>query len=301
VIIIRGLPGAGKSYLAKLIKDKEAKHQAPPPRILALDDYFMQETEKTMKLPGQKRIETVRQHEYVYEKEMEPAYRASLLKTFNKTLDEGFFNMVIVDAINNRNRHYDQFWSDAKHKGFEVYIAELTGDVSVCTERNIHKRTKDELEDMLLTWEVAPVYYKRIDVSSMLQDDAIEDVEMDEAAEETEVSADKSAEDEEEDEDIPTTFHIPKSRWETDKEETLAKLDGMMKPRERKPVDPIFPEDDEEDDPYDDKETDMRLGKKRVRWLDIEQKKQDDHHRKIGFVIGQGWDALTNPNAVVPK
>ena len=33
---------------------------------------------------------------------MEEPYRASLLKAFNKTLTDGFFPMVIVDAINNK-------------------------------------------------------------------------------------------------------------------------------------------------------------------------------------------------------
>lgn len=40
--------------------------------------------------------------EYVYEEEMEPAYRVSLLKSFNKTLDNGYFPMVIIDAVNDK-------------------------------------------------------------------------------------------------------------------------------------------------------------------------------------------------------
>lgn len=40
--------------------------------------------------------------EYVFEAEMEEAYRSSLLKAFNKTLNDGFFPMVIVDAINDK-------------------------------------------------------------------------------------------------------------------------------------------------------------------------------------------------------
>ena len=40
--------------------------------------------------------------EYVFESDMEDAYRSSLLKAFNKTLADGFFPMVIVDAINNK-------------------------------------------------------------------------------------------------------------------------------------------------------------------------------------------------------
>lgn len=40
--------------------------------------------------------------EYVYESEMEEAYRASLFKSFSKTLEDGFFPLVIVDAIHSR-------------------------------------------------------------------------------------------------------------------------------------------------------------------------------------------------------
>ena len=42
--------------------------------------------------------------EYVYEEEMEEAYRASLFKSFTKTLEDGFFPVVIVDAIHDKVR-----------------------------------------------------------------------------------------------------------------------------------------------------------------------------------------------------
>lgn len=40
--------------------------------------------------------------EYEYDEESEPSFRKSLFKTFNKTLDEGFFPMIIVDAVNHK-------------------------------------------------------------------------------------------------------------------------------------------------------------------------------------------------------
>ena len=58
--------------------------------------------------------------EYEYEPEMEDTYRSSLLKTFKKTLDDGFFPFIIMDTINDRVKHFEQFWSAAKTKGFEV-------------------------------------------------------------------------------------------------------------------------------------------------------------------------------------
>ena len=40
VIIFRGLPGSGKSYVAKHVKETESDLGSEAPRILALDDYF---------------------------------------------------------------------------------------------------------------------------------------------------------------------------------------------------------------------------------------------------------------------
>lgn len=58
--------------------------------------------------------------EYEYEPEMEDSYRSGMLKTFKKTLDDGFFPFIIIDAINDKVKYFDQFWSAAKTKGFEV-------------------------------------------------------------------------------------------------------------------------------------------------------------------------------------
>ena len=45
VIILRGPPGSGKSYVAKLIKDKEIEMNGSAPRLLSVDDYFMVEVQ----------------------------------------------------------------------------------------------------------------------------------------------------------------------------------------------------------------------------------------------------------------
>ena len=104
-------------------------------------------------------------------------------------------------------------------------------------------------------------------------------------------------------EDSPTGFHIPKSKWEDNKELTLAKLDGVSKKKVRGEPGTGDDEavDEEEDDPYDEKEADMRIGKKRVRWADLEEKKIIDHQKKIGFSIGMDWNIFTDPNAQIPK
>ena len=102
VIILRGVPGAGKSHLARLIKEKEVEMGGEQPRTMALDDYF--------ECDG----------EYEYEPDLEQSYRANLLKSFKKNIDAGLFQFILVDAINDKVNHFREFWSYAKQNGYEV-------------------------------------------------------------------------------------------------------------------------------------------------------------------------------------
>ena len=38
-----------------------------------------------------------------------------------------------------------------------------------------------------------------------------------------------------------------------------------------------------------------------VRWADLEEKKQMEHRRRIGFCIGTDWSLLTDPHAEIPR
>ena len=57
---------------------------------------------------------------YEYEKEMEKSYRTSLVKSFKKQIDDGYFSLILVDCINDKTEYYQPMWSYAKQKGFEV-------------------------------------------------------------------------------------------------------------------------------------------------------------------------------------
>ncbi|XP_033504401.2 uncharacterized protein ylpm1 isoform X3 [Epinephelus lanceolatus] len=290
VIIMRGLPGSGKSHVAKLIRDKEVDCGGAPPRVLVLDDYFMTEVEKTEKDPDTgKRVKT-KVLEYEYEPEMEDTYRSSMLKTFKKTLDDGFFPFIILDTINDRVKHFDQFWSAAKTKGFEVYLAEITADTQTCAKRNVHGRTQKDITRMANNWEPSPRHMVRLDVRSLLQDAAIEEVEMEDFNPDDEPQEQKREEEEESD-----MGYIPKSKWEMDTSEAkLDKLDGLGSGGKRKREDMADLED------YlqlpDDYATRLsQPGKKRVRWADLEEQKEADRKRAIGFVVGQtDWERITD-------
>ncbi|KAF0300649.1 YLP motif-containing protein 1 [Amphibalanus amphitrite] len=120
VIILRGPPGSGKTYTAKLIKDQEVANKGSAPRILSLDDYFCTEKEKTVTDPDTGKKVTKKVMEYEYDAAVEESYRVSLRKVFRKTVDEGFFHFIIVDCVNARTNQYDEMCSYASARGFKV-------------------------------------------------------------------------------------------------------------------------------------------------------------------------------------
>ncbi|CAN4099356.1 unnamed protein product [Withania somnifera] len=184
VVILRGLPGSGKSYLAKMLRDLEVENGATAPRIHSMDDYFMTEVDKVeeseiSKSSGSirgKKMVSKKVMEYCYEPEMEEAYRSSMLKAFKKTLDEGAFSFVIVDDRNLRVADFAQFWATAKRSGYEVYLLEATyKDPAGCAARNVHSFTRDDVQKMAGQWEEAPSMYLKLDVKSLLHGDALDE------------------------------------------------------------------------------------------------------------------------------
>ncbi|KAM1377580.1 hypothetical protein TB2_039038 [Malus domestica] len=193
VIILRGLPGSGKSYLAKMLRDLEVENGGDAPRVHSMDDYFMTEVEKVQEIDvskssssarGKKRV-VKKVMEYCYEPEMEEAYRSSMLKAFKKTLDEGVFTFIIVDDRNLRIADFAQFWAIAKSSGYEVYILEAPyKDPAGCAARNVHGFTQDDIQKMAGQWEEAPSLYLQLDTKSLfhgddLKESDIQEVDMD--------------------------------------------------------------------------------------------------------------------------
>ncbi|KAI3931344.1 hypothetical protein MKX01_040261 [Papaver californicum] len=193
VIILRGLPGSGKSYLAKMLRDLEVENGGGAPRIHSMDDYFMTEVEKvderegsnTGSAKGRTKTVTKKVMEYCYEPEMEEAYRASMLKAFRKTLEDGSKKFIIVDDCNLRVADFAQFWATAKRTGYEVYLLEAAyKDPLGCTARNVHGFTSDDIQKMAILWEEAPPLYLQLDTQSLIRGDGpnasrIQEVDMD--------------------------------------------------------------------------------------------------------------------------
>ncbi|KFK27999.1 hypothetical protein AALP_AA8G458600 [Arabis alpina] len=229
VIILRGLPGSGKSYLAKLLRDIEVENGGSAPRIHSMDDYFMTEVEKveesdsTSSSSGRSKRPVVKKvMEYCYEPEMEEAYRSSMLKAFKRTLEDGAFNFVIVDDRNLRVPDFAQFWATAKRSGYEAYILEATyKDPTGCAARNVHGITLDQVQQMADQWEEAPSLYMQLDIKSFtrwddMKENGIEEVDMD-MEDDFGVPERKSDNNtQSEGNGVTEASHIKKSKWEAE-------------------------------------------------------------------------------------
>ncbi|CAD6227510.1 GSCOCG00001193001-RA-CDS [Cotesia congregata] len=296
-IILRGPPGSGKSFVAKLIKDKELEQAGSAPRILSLDDYFLTEKEIESTDDNGKKIINK------YEEGMESSYLTSLVKAFKKNIVDGFFNFIILDSINEKISDYEEMWSFAKSKGFRVYICEMDMDVQICLKRNVHNRTEDEINRIIDYFEPTPNYHQKLDVSSLLQDEAIEQVtysnnlldsytvQMEEVTPLTDKKSTDSNEDSQDSQEGQNPLGV--SKWEKmEAEDKLDRLDGLAK--RKNDSKPQTMEDFLQVPDYYDSEDSS--GKKRVRWADLEERKQQEKLRAVGFVVGQtNWNRMMDP------
>ncbi|XP_069360057.1 YLP motif-containing protein 1-like isoform X2 [Maniola hyperantus] len=219
VIILRGPPGSGKSYLAKLIRDKEAEHGVTV-RIMSIDDYFMQESEIEEKDPNTGKIVKKPSLKYEYDEKLEENYMNSLKRAFKRSLTDGYFTFLIYDAINDQLKNYADIWNFSRQCGFQVYICTMEMDAQSCLKRNIHNRSLEEIEVILSRFFPTPAHHIQLDATTLLQNAGITDVTMEDADDVTMEDADVV--------EVDSSFT---SKWEKmDDAAQLARLDGTSKP-----------------------------------------------------------------------
>jgi sugar-specific transcriptional regulator TrmB len=137
---------------------------------------------------------------YEYDESMNESYERSLVKSFKKTVDDGLFNFIIVDMINNKIDKLDEMSTYAKTRaGFHVFVIELIQDSQTCYNRCVHNRSINEIKKVLYMftvslllavllnmflflfkiideWEDLPATFTKLDVNFFLQDQEIENV-----------------------------------------------------------------------------------------------------------------------------
>ncbi|XP_047508220.1 uncharacterized protein LOC125051733 isoform X3 [Pieris napi] len=180
VIILRGPPGSGKSYLAKLIRDKEAEHGGTV-RIMSIDDYFMQEGETEEKDPITGKIVKKPLLTYEYDEKLEETYIASLKRAFKRSITDGYFSFLIFDAVNDQLRSYADMWNFSRQNGFQVYICTMELDPQICHKRNIHNRNLEDIQVICSRFFETPAHHILLDPTTLLQSAAITDVTMEDA------------------------------------------------------------------------------------------------------------------------
>lgn len=114
--------------------------------------------------------------EYKYDETQEAEYVTHLIKAFKKNVNDGYFNFIILDSINEKISDYEEMWSFAKTKGFKVYICEMEMDAQICIKRNIHKRSEDDINRIVDYFEPTPSHHHKLDVSSLLQNEEVKEV-----------------------------------------------------------------------------------------------------------------------------
>ncbi|KAI9590164.1 hypothetical protein GQX74_008332, partial [Glossina fuscipes] len=231
---------------------------------------------------------------------------AKLIKEKEKEMGSGNPRILSVDDYFLIENDYEE---KCPKTGKKPYIIDLFCDLETCLSRNIHQRSVDDIKSIIDTWKPTPLHYIKLDVSTLLENviemEDAENVAVDEnkAVENNENDSgnqmvseggneDKDIEDDSNDGSVNCGFL--KSKWETDNtSENLARLDGTRKlGTKRKPT-------MEEYLQMDDWQPRIATnGKKRVRWADIEEKREQDKMRAVGFVVGHtDWKRMMDPNA----
>ena len=296
IIVLRGAPGAGKTYLANLIERKEVeKGNRAHFKLLTMDEYFVSEqTREVVDENGAKRSETYKQYDY------EPlklnSYMESLVEQLKNVTQKNEFKFIVVDGDFCDLKFYEKVFEIAKSKNYTGYTIEVNQDNDICMKYNDHKRddevaAKNELMGSMPTPEehilLDPEYLYGEYNYNLASDE-----------EKMEVSDIASDDDFESDEGIEASFGPLKktqisSKWDDDGDAPdllIERLDGTRnKTFENLTMAAYLKTDDE---------WTMRpstSGKKRVRWADIEEKKEQEKMREIGFIVGQtDWKRMTD-------
>lgn len=180
-VILRGLPGSGKSSLARQIRDIEKNYNVMT-RILSIDDYFMSEFDDKAEAMMAK----------ITNSDSVTLYASSLEKSLRRSVEDPQFDVLVVDACHAKIGSLTNLWALARSSGFEAVVAMLPADVDTCLRRMVTAslvardrvpEVRKALVDMMAAWEETPPHIPLLDMSWLLGGGESIDVDMDETPE----------------------------------------------------------------------------------------------------------------------
>ena len=154
VIILRGIPGAGKSsYIRSMVKLAEVDSEQV--YVASADDYFMKLEPEVSGVDGD-RTRRVSRRVYRFDPTLLPRAHAECMKGFLEVLAQGR-PVVVVDNTHIHRWEYQAYELAARISGYEVKIVEVmpltVDELRVCARRNEHGVPVDVVARMAMEFE----------------------------------------------------------------------------------------------------------------------------------------------------
>lgn len=279
-VVLRGAPGSGKTYLASLIAKKLiSKGKRESFEVVSFDDQFC----RVVKIDSKEYLK------YEYKSDQYDVYMRETVKNFEEIVKKKERNFVVIDADNSDLKYYSDFYRIGLENGYIGYTIELSQDEDICLLCNDHKISEDEIRKKISAIHENPISlnHNLLDPESLYSTSTSDDAADDDLFE--------SLSDEEDFESNfgPLKKSSTSSKWdEIDQQDLMIdKLDGTKNKTLSKMTMAEYLRNEDE--------WTMRpstsSGKKRVRWADIEEKKEQERMRQVGFIVGQtDWNRMTD-------
>ena len=145
VYIMRGIPGSGKSTVAREItRSYPGQFEGTDPETgVWVPGYVIHSTDFLCMVDG----------EYQFDIELAGERHEQNFQNFLGSLEKGT-PAIIVDNTNVQTKHYAAYVEAAQAAEYAVVFVELAHpDLDVATFRNTHGVSKEIINDMILAWE----------------------------------------------------------------------------------------------------------------------------------------------------